>query len=108
MMAERRNDCPSVPDALPLSHEPYAFVLHGRTAGFRQNFVRSLYELFHHEPAERRFERGFAGRAMSPFLRTLFRINTIPAGERSPEAPRPVLSGKDVRWRGELAAEHSP
>ncbi|WP_210526909.1 transporter substrate-binding domain-containing protein [Rubellimicrobium arenae] len=64
----------------PLSYEPYAFVVSGKTRGFRQAFVRALYEVFHHDTVTGRFHGNFEGQAMSRFLETLFRINQIPAG----------------------------
>ena len=82
MTALEQSDCPTTPDALPLSYEPYALALSNRLPGFRQDFVMALYELLHHDPAEGRFARSFEGRAMSPFLRTLFRINRLPRGVR--------------------------
>jgi ABC-type amino acid transport substrate-binding protein len=65
----------------PLSYEPYALVVTARTPGFRQDFVKALYEVFHHRTAAARFATNFPGRAMSPPLEALFSINQIPQGE---------------------------
>lgn len=79
--AERGSGCPEALVSLPLSYEPYGLVISGRQPGFRQDFVMALYELFHFEPAEGRFQRSFQGQKMSPYLEMLFRILAIPAGD---------------------------
>lgn len=73
--------CLAAAVSLPLSYEPYGLVISGRQQGFRQDFVMALYELFHFEPAEGRFQRSFEGQKMSPYLETLFRTLAIPAGD---------------------------
>lgn len=66
------------------SYEPYALVISSRTPGFRQDFVKGLYEIFHHDTVVARFRGNFDDRRMSPFLETLFRINRAPLGGGDP------------------------
>ncbi len=77
--------CTFAPAPRAISYEPYALVVSARTPGFRPEFVKALYEVFSTGTAEDRFAGHFEGLGMSPFLRTLFRVNRVPAGQ----APRP-------------------
>lgn len=80
--AERSGkSCAFDPAPVPLTYEPYAFVVTGRTPGFRAHFLKGLYEVFHHGTVEDRFRGHFEGFEMSPFLETLFRINRVPSGQ---------------------------
>lgn len=70
----------------PLSYEPYAFVVSDLHPEFRLEFKRALYEVFYSGKAKFIFAEHFGNRSMSPFLETLFRINSIPSG-KAQDAP---------------------
>ena len=78
--AETGKRCPRLPPRIrQISYEPYALVISGRTPGFRDRFLKGLYEIFHRENlVAGRFATHFPGRRMSGYLETLFRIYAIP------------------------------
>jgi hypothetical protein len=76
--AYRPASCNLKPAPRPLSYEPYALLVSNRTPGFREAFVRSLYELFSDGTVSNRFDTYFAGYSQSDPLKVLFRINSIP------------------------------
>lgn len=76
--AYRTGKCNVKPAPRPLSYEPYAVLVSDRTMGFREAFVRSLYELFSDGTVGKRFDTYFSGHSQSDPLQVLFRINSIP------------------------------
>lgn len=81
------------------TYEPYALVLSSTCRReFPERFTRGLYTLFQEGTIDQIFAESFKGAEATPYLSTLFRINSIPLGsEPDPSRkPRP----EDVVRRG--------
>lgn len=66
-------------------YEPYAFVISsGNLPDFPERFTLSLYGMFNDGTVDRLFKGHFADAPRSPYLPTLFRLNSIPAISTEP------------------------
>ena len=63
------------------SYEPYAFVVSSRIPDFPEKFTCALYSMFEDGTIQSHYTGRFDAQ-MSSYLRTLFRINSIPVGKR--------------------------
>lgn len=74
-------------------YEPYAFVISsGTLPNFPERFTLSLYGMFNDGTIDRLFKGHFADAPRSPYLPTLFRLNSIPAISTE---PLPLMEGED-------------
>lgn len=75
-------DCPSATFWAAGTYEPYAFVTSAKNrAEFPERFSLALYEMYTDGTIDRLFAGHFPGIEKSPFLSTLFQINSIPMGD---------------------------
>lgn len=83
------------------TYEPYALVLSSACRPeFPERLARALYGLFEDRTVDRLFATHFPTSEMSPYLNTLFRINSIPRGRESepaPKRPAPALPRPECR-----------
>lgn len=82
-------------DFAPVSeftYEPYAFVVSSRIPDFPEQFNCALYSMFEDGTIQTLYTGNF-GEDMQPYLNTLFRINSIPAGNRDEEGGTTYVCG---------------
>lgn len=76
-------DCPAdVSNTSQGTYEPYAFVVSAKNSEFPERFRRALHGMFMDGTIDKLFKRHFPKSQKSPFLSTLFRIQSIPSGRQ--------------------------
>lgn len=74
--------CPAdVSKATQGTYEPYAFVVSAKKSEFPERFKRALHGMFMDNTIDNLFKRHFPKSQKSPFLSTLFRIQSVPSGK---------------------------
>lgn len=85
--------CKVDPPSAAGTYEPYAFVVSTRSdPELPERFALALYGMFEDRTVERLFDGHFRDHEKSQSLSTLFRINSIPAGNDPSESQSPVAS----------------